>query len=168
MILCIRLLSVTCRSALIQRMGSSASQPTTTTVRYPVLQHRPFRSRSQSFPIAWLEIHRAHRHAARSGGPSWRVQPVVPARCLTKLPELYRQARITPSLACGTARSLVLATFRRTWSAARVRRRHEFASYLQRCQLTAMYFCRGVDISPAGKIGAQEIPQGESVDHPTT
>src|SRR2546427_278036 len=110
MILCIRLLSVTCRSALIQRMGSSASQPTTTTVRYPVLQHRPFRSRSQSFPIAWLEIHRAHRHAARLGGPSWRVQPVVPARCLTKLPGLYRAGPQTPSFSCGTARSLSAAT----------------------------------------------------------
>src|SRR2546422_3092365 len=109
MILCIRLLSVTCQSALIQRMGSSAYQPTTTTVRYPVLQHRPFRSRSQSFPIAWLEIHRAHRHAARPGGPSRRVRPIVPARCLTKIPELYREGGEKPSFACGTVRSLVVA-----------------------------------------------------------
>src|SRR5438128_1473641 len=95
MILRIRLLSVTRRSALIQRMGFSASQPTTTTVRYPVLQHRPFRSRSRSFPIASLEIHRAHRYAARSGGPSWRLQPVGLACCLTKLPETYQESRIT-------------------------------------------------------------------------
>src|SRR5256885_13451073 len=96
-----------------------------------------FRSRSQSFPIAWLEIHRAHRHAARLGGPSWRGQPGVPARSLTKLPELYRQGRIKPFFTCGTGPSPVFTTFCRTWAAAPGKGGNEIAPDFQRGQFTA-------------------------------